>query len=357
MKKMKYRVRIVHTGKEFTMSLSPNTQGTQIVKALLNNTKLNLEKTDCGGNLIEYKLTSNHIGKDICNETLANVGVTSDDLLLLFQRFKKMKYRVRIVHIGKEFTMSLSPNTQGTQIVKASLNNTKLNLAKTDCDGELIEYELTLKRTGKNIRNETLANIGVTSVDLLLLSQKIIAGKPIIYLYPNIEQEVSIKLNIKGIITVTYPPYKDEWKVKAFPDGKIINFSDNKEYSYLFWEANIFLKWNIEDIDGFVVKGGETAVFLQDILSKLGLLPKEYNEFIVWWLPQMQNNKYNFIHFSEKEYQDIAQLSINPKPDSVLRIFMVWKALETKIKVKEQKTKNFKRKGFTVVEWGGTQIY
>jgi hypothetical protein len=37
----------------------------------------------------------------------------------------------------------------------------------------------------------------------------------------------------------------------------------------------------------------------------------------------MQDNKYNLIHFSGKKYTDSAPLTITPKEDSMLRVFMV----------------------------------
>ena len=41
---------------------------------------------------------------------------------------------------------------------------------------------------------------------------------------------------------------------------------------------------------GFVVRGSDTAAFLREKLAYMGLTPREYNEFIVYWLPRMQNN-------------------------------------------------------------------
>lgn len=178
--------------------------------------------------------------------------------------------------------------------------------------------------------------------------------KPVIYLYPTTEQIVSVKLIYRGKLTCTYPDYKDGWKVKAQPDGTLINLSDNKEYSYLYWEGISNNKWDISK--GFVVKGTETEKFLQEKLSYLGLTPREYNEFIVYWLPIMQPNKYNLITFAAKDYETIAKLEIIPKPDSMLRVMMVFKPLNQPIKIKEPELKPFKRKGFTVVEWGGTEI-
>ncbi|MDT8717125.1 hypothetical protein IAI10_10690 [Clostridium sp. 19966] len=179
-------------------------------------------------------------------------------------------------------------------------------------------------------------------------------AKPVIYLYPASEQTVSVKLDYKGKLTCSYPEYKDGWTVEVKPDGSLINLSDNKEYSYLFWEGISKNKWDMTK--GFVVKGSDTEKFLQEKLAYLGLTTKEYNEFIVYWLPILQENKYNLISFAGEDYENIAKLDITPKPDSMLRVMMLYKPLDNPVKVEEQKLRPFSRKGFTVVEWGGTKV-
>ena len=178
--------------------------------------------------------------------------------------------------------------------------------------------------------------------------------KPVIYLYPTSEGAVSVKLDYKGKLTCTYPEYKDGWNVKAQPDGTLTNISDKREFSYLYWEGIYNNKWDMSK--GFVVKGNETEKFLQQKLEYMGLTPKEYNEFIVYWLPLMKDNKYNLITFAGEDYENIAKLTITPNPDSILRIMMVFKPLNESINIKEQKLSPFVRKGFTVVEWGGTEL-
>ncbi len=178
-------------------------------------------------------------------------------------------------------------------------------------------------------------------------------AKPVIYLYPEAQTKIKVQLNCDGELFCTYPEYNDGWEVTAEPDGTL-HTSDGKEYSYLFWESISDHEWNIEE--GFVVKGSETVEFLEKSLTELGLQPKEYNEFIVYWLPLMQENEYNLIHFAGEEYENLAKLSIKPKPDNILRVFMVYKPLEKPMKIKPQKLTNFKREGFVVVEWGGTEI-
>lgn len=184
------------------------------------------------------------------------------------------------------------------------------------------------------------------------------ALKPIIYLYPTNTEEVKVQLDYKGILTSTYPNYDyaiKGWQAIAHPDGSLINLKDNKPYSYLFWEG-VNNNSNYDMSTGYVVKGSDIKDFLQSTLSKIGLTPKEYNEMIVYWLPKMQNNKYNLIHFAGREYTDNAKLTITPKPDSMLRVFMVYKKLNNYQQVKPQVIQPFVRKGFTVIEWGGTEI-
>lgn len=181
-----------------------------------------------------------------------------------------------------------------------------------------------------------------------------LGSKPVIYLYPTEEVVVDVNLEFNGDLFCTYPEYNNGWKVEAKPNGSLTNLSDGKEYSYLFWEGEYDNNWDIKE--GFVVEGEKTAEFLQEKLSYMGLIPKEYNEFIVYWLPKMKDNKYNLIHFAKQKYEDLAKLEITPKPDSMLRIFMVYKPLNKHIDIKEQKLSKFKRTGFSVIEWGGTEI-
>jgi hypothetical protein len=70
----------------------------------------------------------------------------------------------------------------------------------------------------------------------------------------------------------------------------------------------------------------------------------------------MKENKYNLITFAGQDYENIAKLKITPNPDSILRIMMVFKPLNKSIKIEEQELKPFVRKGFAVVEWGGTEL-
>lgn len=203
---------------------------------------------------------------------------------------------------------------------------------------------------------ENLDDHGGPSIDQYINDQDVLM-KPIIYLYPKKDTSLSVNLDYTGDLFVTYPEYKNGWEVIASPDGTIINKEDGKEYSYLFWEGRNTEEIQYDMTTGYIVAGADTAEFLQNKLSELGLLTKEYNEFIVFWLPQMIENEYNLIHFAtEDEYHNRVGLDISPEPDSVLRVFMVFKELDEEIEVQPQEFETFRRDGFTVIEWGGTEL-
>ncbi len=180
--------------------------------------------------------------------------------------------------------------------------------------------------------------------------------KPIIYLYPTDTMDVQVKLDYAGTITTTYPKLPNEgWNITAFPDGTLMD-KNKKEYYALYWEGEPRKPLGIED--GFVVSKEQTVPFLEDKLARLGLNAKESNEFIIFWLPILEKNAFNLIHFAGDDYLEQAQLSISPTPETIIRVTMVFQGLDETIEFPIQDLSKLEktRKGFTVVEWGGQQL-
>ena len=62
-------------------------------------------------------------------------------------------------------------------------------------------------------------------------------AKPVLYLYPEKETEVNVRLDYDGELTCTYPAYGENgWTVTAAPDGTLRDKA-GQTYNYLYWEG------------------------------------------------------------------------------------------------------------------------
>ncbi len=183
-----------------------------------------------------------------------------------------------------------------------------------------------------------------------------VSKKPIIYLYPEEEQLVEVKLLKEQNITVSYPKYNNSWQVIAKPNGDLKDIKTNRNLYGLYYEAkNNESKINLEE--GFCIKRENIVSFLEEKLSILGLNEREANEFIIYWLPRLEKNEYNYIRFASiSEINKIMPLEVSPQPDTIIRVLMEFKGLNKEIKVKGQELSKVNRNGFVLVEWGGTEL-
>ena len=195
---------------------------------------------------------------------------------------------------------------------------------------------------------------GLLVVGLSGCAMEATTEKPVIYLYPEKETLVSVTLGYDGQFTSTYPSYKDGWTVDAAPDGTLTDPDTGRQYYCLFWEGVTEAEYDFST--GFCVAGADTAAFLEKALADLGLTEKEANEFIIYWLPRMEGNAYNLVSFQTTAYTDSAKLTIDPAPDTLIRVFMAWQGLEEPVEITSQALTAPARTGFTAVEWGGAEI-
>ena len=180
--------------------------------------------------------------------------------------------------------------------------------------------------------------------------------KPIIYLYPEEETEVSVKLGYSESLIVSYPEYNEGWNVIAESDGTLTDVETGRELYSLYYESEMIVGFEVEE-EGFVVSSEDTVEFLEEKLAILGLTEREAEEFIIYWLPKLQENEYNYIRFAtEEEIEENMPLTITPEPDTVIRVLMTYKGLDEPIEVEEQELETPERTGFVAVKWGGTEI-
>ena len=180
-------------------------------------------------------------------------------------------------------------------------------------------------------------------------------GEPLIYLYPDKQTDVQIKLSNVINLTESEPRYNDGWSVTAYPDGKIYDKRAERNYPYLYWEGSAPV--SSSPVSRAVVNQQDIHSYFEVGLSKLGLNNKERTDFEKYWEPKLNDSPYYQISFYDaQELDKIAPISIIPQPTTLIRVLMSYERLSEKINVNFQLESAYQtpiRKGFTVVEWGG----
>lgn len=176
--------------------------------------------------------------------------------------------------------------------------------------------------------------------------------KPADYFYPTEKTDIHFDVKPQGEFTYTLPQYPTGgWYFTAFPNGNLLY--KEKIYPYIYWDAAIPNNLITRPQTGYSIAYNNLHGFLTTLLPALGLNQKETTEFITYWTRQLPGSKYYFIGIVPRSQIDIlAPLSINPPPESLLRITLYFQPLNEKINVPAPQIKPFTRKGFTVIEWG-----
>lgn len=260
----------------------------------------------------------------------------------------------RIYSIVQTVSIIISVALIGTAIYK----NIKVRVDIKKCVNDETKIK-ELNKKKKKVKTFLIIAIVVGIMFLILATLagilKNFAAKPIIYIYPESETEVSVQLGNPEKITCSYPKYEEEWKVTASPNGDLVDLKTGRKLYSLYWEG---INTNSSKMkEGFVVKGEDSAKFLEEKLEILGLNEREAEEFIIYWLPKLEKNNYNYIRFETlEEINENMPLNINPAPDTLIRVMMDFKALRNPIDVEPQELEKIERTGYTVVEWGGTEL-
>ena len=158
------------------------------------------------------------------------------------------------------------------------------------------------------------------------------------YVYP--QTQMDVKLTPEGTVGFAYPA---PGAFAAHPDGTL------GEYQRIYWESVPDEGLPMEE--GFCVAGADTAAFLEEKLTALGLTRREINDFILVFLPRMQENAWNLISF-----HSAGGLAVEPAPDRAVSVCMIYKALAEPQNIPPQTLMAESRSGFTVVQWCGGEV-
>lgn len=262
---------------------------------------------------------------------------------------------IRFSYNGK--TGVLFPDKTGTAIVTVPSGHTRFQFLLNTYYYEVYSDTLNLKG-GHTVNMDVIFESAETQINV---------DKPVIYVYPDVTQSINIQLHVQGTLGFTYPAYNvpgnsdsavSGWTFRADPDGSL--HMNGKEYDYLFWDGTIEVTntFNLKPT-GFIVQRDSLVSFFEKQLTVMNLSPREQQDFITYWCPRMQKNEMSYIRFAFNEaYDQFATMKVFPQPKNIFRVMMVWQdatEMET-IEILPQNIPTAKRDGFTVIEWGGTEV-
>lgn len=190
-----------------------------------------------------------------------------------------------------------------------------------------------------------------------------IEEKPVIYAYSDERLTAKLELSNSEEFTFTYPEYHDGWEIEIGPSIKGVKV-EGVDFPYLFWEGqkkDIDFSSKEGIVEGFYLKTDTAVDFIQNSLIALGFNQTESTDFITYWAPRIQKHDYSSIQFLVDDQYDleIGELKVDPVPNAKRRVYLLFEGDNVgkpKMNIEPQKLISFERKGFTILEWGGTEL-
>ncbi|TDL18885.1 hypothetical protein BD410DRAFT_792662 [Rickenella mellea] len=221
--------------------------------------------------------------------------------------------------------------------------------------------------------DESPEDLDMEDGDSIFARPELKGGKPVIYLtspFP-IDATVTLGLISEWTFSVVHPfiPIKNcsstdapvfgkgqriKWQVTTQADGTLLEKNTDMEVAYLFWEAHTNsdvppsppsspttehplsidyfspVQSNLYDSDCATVALPIAAVaqYLDKSLKVLGLHVEARTSFVTYWLPSLLKHKFVALRFvPQAAYERAAPLAIEPRPDIVTRVFMLFKGI------------------------------
>ncbi|KLO11502.1 hypothetical protein SCHPADRAFT_905931 [Schizopora paradoxa] len=333
-----------------------------------------------------------------------------------FQKNKNVSGKVTVIikisTLDRRIYLSCDPSVKVGRIIRAAARTSGV------CSED---YRWTHDDYQRLNLDDTLKDLEFESGDTILghLEQK--GGKPVIYLFPpKLLENVNIKLSLvpSWSFSVLYPPvpissdaHREDhngetqtvaWDVSAAPDGTLRDKSSNLSVSYLFWEAltnpprplsppssrpsspTLELEFDPARACDWMTPASSVVLPIKDIphyldaaLKLLMLHTEARTSFITYWLPSLLKHSHVALRFlPQTAYEGSAPLSVNPEPDIVTRVFMIFRGVsedeerwnEARLRANQDVTEVWKDAVgidaerasdvslFRVLEWGGMEV-
>ncbi|KAJ6461104.1 hypothetical protein C8R45DRAFT_538584 [Mycena sanguinolenta] len=282
---------------------------------------------------------------------------------------------------------------------------------KIGCDSSDLTYLYDGRRLAPD---HTPADFDMENNDIIDMRREQRGGKPVIYVYSPTETNVSVALTLtpEWSFSAIYPvvPNKAlssgtgeriQWNVRTHLNGSLTELNTGLDVAYLFWEAHTNhgilsspppspvagsfpttqsfspLTCDLSPADSVLITVRDITPYLDKVLAGLGLHTEARTSFITYWLPSLLKHKHVALRFvPQAAYETAARLDIQPVPDVVTRIFMLFKGIDDDALAEWETAKpeaddaarwkgvvggDFERADdaslLRVLEWGGMEVF
>ncbi|KIO32154.1 hypothetical protein M407DRAFT_18959 [Tulasnella calospora MUT 4182] len=309
--------------------------------------------------------------------------------------------------------------------VHPSDNIDRLKIKVEDALGVPVDQQ-RLIFAGKQLEDDqTLAYYSIQKESTIDFVLRLRGAKPVIYLFPHTPLRAKVKLSLvpQWRFSAVYPqPIKGsfkegassqsaDWNVVAHPSGMMSVEGSPTEVAYIFWEAETESSNDLPDSppmsrsaspllearhetlrprtgfvpghtrcsphDSVVLSVHDLPPYLEKALLALGLHTEARTSFITYWLPSFLKHEHLALRFvPQVDFEASAPLDIEPKPDVVTRVFMLFEGIPTDRlaeweEARERSSADVEmwkgivgvedaRQGdqnlFRVLEWGGMEV-
>ena len=178
--------------------------------------------------------------------------------------------------------------------------------------------------------------------------------KPVIYFYPEEEMDLEVTYVEEERLLTTYPKYENGWNIHLQEDGTFTVPGSNREYYALFFDETP--DFEVDFSTGFYVTKENAISFLEEKMDFMGFTNRETDEFIMYWLPILENNEQSLVYFEQtEERNEECPLEFSVEPETLIRTIIHIKKVDEPTDIQEQQLIHQERTGFTVTEWGGAE--
>lgn len=177
----------------------------------------------------------------------------------------------------------------------------------------------------------------------------IIVHKPNIYIYPDHEIDLNVRLTFPngGRVTVSEPTYNDGWSAHVSESGLI-----NDEFTFLFYECKIpdYCQYD----EGWIIAESDLRAFFDSELRLLRFNELEVGDFLNYWIPLLKDHDEYLIYPQYSETLDqIVTIDCDREPTFINRVWYVVREYSGEEETPRRPGPEiFSRQGFHIMEWG-----